>query len=267
MKIRTDFVTNSSSSCFCVTLTLQFDNDKDKTLCLSLRERNGDPDYYDDCGRSLYGGIGRWNYMQNFSRMIEYRDDKEKLFDALEYLCDKNGKRNAYTVWDAEKLTKAEMRIRGCASGEYMSYTNVYRLLEMHIPRDQKPGTLEKEIEYLKENPAYSIYSDDAIETIVLYNDADTGEKYKSIGEKRGIHYGESDQSKEIVARMNKDGKLDIEIEYGADYYPGNIPHVSNEYTDMSNMKYYELKLKQLDWELQKVREKKAALQAKMQGQ
>ena len=32
MKIRADFVTNSSSSCFCVSLTLAFDNGK-KLAC------------------------------------------------------------------------------------------------------------------------------------------------------------------------------------------------------------------------------------------
>ena len=42
MKIRSDFVTNSSSSCFCVTLTLQFDNDKNKTIRLKMAQLMGE---------------------------------------------------------------------------------------------------------------------------------------------------------------------------------------------------------------------------------
>ncbi len=42
MKIRTDFVTNSSSSCFCAMLTLQFDEDEEKTLQISAFDLNGE---------------------------------------------------------------------------------------------------------------------------------------------------------------------------------------------------------------------------------
>ena len=118
MKIRSDFVTNSSSSCFCVMLTLQFDNDKNKTVRLMDRNRDGDPDFFDDCGRCAGSSVHRWNIMQNFARVVAARDNKGDLFSVLANMCNADGKRQAYILWDSECLTKAELKIDACAYGE-----------------------------------------------------------------------------------------------------------------------------------------------------
>ena len=255
MKIRTDFVTNSSSSCFCAMLTLQFDEDENKTLQISAFDLNGDGDYFDRCGRAGPVGMEKWGITKNFARIAAARNDMRDLFYVLDSLLNPSEKQKAYAVWDAEKLTRADLSIHSCVEGEYSFKADTYDLLA--ISRKDEKGTYEEELDRLKKSGL--VYSDEALETIVLYGDADCEKNYKELGRKRGIRYGAGDFSKSIYLHMRPDGKLDANISYGKKYSPGYRPANRSTWV-IDKEKLNELKRRKQEFEQKRIAEKKEKL-------
>ena len=125
MKIRTDFVTNSSSSCFCVSLKMEFDNGKEVTMYGSRED--GDGEYYSCDNFGHKDTIHNLNDLANgFSDLAGARDDIGKVMGILQR---KFGIKNLEALSEATKMTDAEMKVSACVRGEYSYEAEPSRML------------------------------------------------------------------------------------------------------------------------------------------
>ena len=207
MKIRTDFVTNSSSSCFCIQLKLKFDNGE--KLTLSGSEWEGDWEVRDGCSRAVEKKLPHWRIGCNFSRIVAARDDMEALAEALSGYANK-AKMKALS--GAEHMTDAVMEMYSCVDGEYSYNGETFTMLGLDQDR-WSYNTVEGGVSALREIGMQQ-FTDKALEKLVLYQDADGWAEFQEQGEKLGIDFDETDKSKKLVCKMNKNGEIDVEIKY-----------------------------------------------------
>ena len=206
MKIRTDFVTNSSSSCFCVSLTLSFDNGE-KLVCGDMDSIGEE---YNDCKneprediQSSCGGV-------MFSKIVESRKNISELQSILSS-CFPKAKLSV--LKNATELTGADLSISGCASGEESWRITMYRLLgvdDVALTKD----SIESNVARLKD-AGMNAYEEEGLERIVLYEDMGLGGAFKDKAKKYGITYNEDNLSKTICCSMQENGKIKVQV------YPG----------------------------------------------
>ena len=124
MKIRLDFVTNSSSSCFCVSLALEFDNGKKFTFYNHKAEGDGEyafcENYRDD---KLLPDLS--NLASKFSNIAKCHDDINTLKLLLQDSCGICPS----SLDGVTNLTDAKMKISACTRGEYGYVSDPFDML------------------------------------------------------------------------------------------------------------------------------------------
>lgn len=221
MKIRTDFVTNSSSSNFTVSLRLQFDGKKVITLDYSSTEGDLDYDSHNFKKTTLNS---TYRIAASFGNIVEQRRDIKRLTRILEQICNQDGRVQVEKIAKAKQLTGAAIKLKSSVYGEYSYNGDTSRMLGV----DHLSGSIAERMDELR-NKGLQNYTDDALETIILYDDADSDQDFQGEGKKKKINYNPDTISKTIVSWMNSEGEIETKISYGSSLgAAGNLTKYDN---------------------------------------
>lgn len=195
MKIRTDFVTNSSSSCFCVRLFLEYDSGDSIRYCGFHGE--GD-ERYDSCAsRNDKKSIKNMTCLGScFSMIAQACEDKD--LDALKKVLQEKLKiQDPEIPQEAEAIADAQMTVRACVDGDFSDQADIYQMLGALT--SDKIDSIGEAVDKLR-NSGFSRFTQEGLETI-LDSRNDRG-------------------SKEYILSLTDNNEIDVNYDRGECFEP-----------------------------------------------